>query len=174
MKRNFLIIAPIALLFIATGIYWGIRQTEPKHSANPAVAAFFSQTLPDTQGNSQPLSQWKGRPLVINFWATWCAPCIQEMPELSALQMELTSRHIQIVGIGIDSLSNIAEFSQKYKISYPLYVAGMGGAEFSKQLGDQTASLPFTVLIDASGQVKKTYLGRLKFDELRRDLIDLH
>ena len=174
MKRNFLIIVPIALLFIAIGIYFGVQQNKPKHSANPAVAAFLSQTLPDVQGKSQQLSQWKGRPLVINFWATWCAPCVQEMPELSALQSELTPRHIQIVGIGIDSLSNITEFSQRYKISYPLYVAGMGGTELSKQLGDQTGSLPFTVLIDANGQVKKTYLGRLKFNELRQDLVNLH
>jgi thiol-disulfide isomerase/thioredoxin len=173
MKRNILIIAPIALLFGIIGVYFGWKHTEPAPAVNGAVIALLSQSLPDVQGNAQPLSQWKGRPMVVNFWATWCAPCVQEMPELSSLQSELAPRHIQIVGIGIDSPSNIAEFSKKYKIAYPLYVAGMSGTELSRQFGNQAGGLPFTVLIGADGQVRKTYLGRLKFDELRVDLSKL-
>jgi thiol-disulfide isomerase/thioredoxin len=174
MKRNILIIAPIALLFGIIGVYFGWKHSEPAAAANGAVSALLSQSLPDVQGKSQPLSQWKGRPMVVNFWATWCAPCVQEMPELSALQSELTSHHIQIVGIGIDSPSNIAEFSRKYNIAYPLYIAGMSGTDLSRLFGNQGGSLPFTVLIGADGQVRKTYLGRLKFDELRRDLASLY
>jgi thiol-disulfide isomerase/thioredoxin len=173
MKRNILIIAPIALLFGIIGVYLGWKHSEPAPEANGAVIALLSQSLPDVQGNAQRLSQWKGRPMVVNFWATWCAPCVQEMPELSSLQSELAPRHIQIVGIGIDSPSNIAEFSKKYKIAYPLYVAGMNGTELSRQFGNQAGGLPFTVLIGADGQVRKTYLGRLKFDELRSDLSKL-
>jgi len=170
MKRNFLIFAPIALLFGIIGIYVGMKRTEPAPVADTAVSTLFAQTLPDTQGKQQALSQWKAHPMVVNFWATWCAPCVQEMPELSSLQSELGSRHIQIVGIGIDSPSNIAEFSQKYKIAYPLYVAGMSGTELSRQLGNHAGGLPFTVLVGSDGKVKKSYLGKLKFEELRRDL----
>ena len=92
------------------------------------------------------------------------------MPELTELQKELQPKNIQILGIGIDSPANISAFAEKYKIAYPLYVAGMEGSELSRQLGNQAGGLPFTVLIDASGKVKKTYLGRLKMDELRRDI----
>lgn len=161
------------MLFCAIGIYFGVKRLEPQPPANQATAALMAQTLPDVQGKPQRLAQWKDHPIVVNFWATWCTPCVQEMPELSSLQSELAPRGIQIIGIGIDSPSNIAEFSQKYKIAYPLYVAGMGGTELSRQFGNHSGSLPFTVLVGSDGHVRKTYLGRLKFDELRRDLAAL-
>jgi thiol-disulfide isomerase/thioredoxin len=173
MKRNILIIVPIAILFGVIGLYSGLKHHAPAQPADSAVSALLAQALPDVDGKSQALSQWTGRPMIVNFWATWCAPCVQEMPELSALQAELAPRKIQILGIGIDSPSNIAEFSRKYKISYPLYVAGMGGTELSRQFGNKTGSLPFTVLVGADGRIRKQYLGRLKFDELRQDLKEL-
>jgi peroxiredoxin len=95
------------------------------------------------------------------------------MPELSALAAGAAAGRLNVIGIGIDSPSNIAEFAAKYKISYPLYVAGMGGTELSRSFGNSAGGLPYTVLIGADGQVRKTYLGRLKFDELRQDLAKL-
>ena len=77
---------------------------------------------------------------------------------------------MQIIGLGIDSPSNIAEFTKKYNISYPIYVAGMDGSELTRQLGNQAGGLPFTVLINADGKVVKNYLGRLKMDQLRADI----
>ena len=111
--------------------------------------------------------------LVVNFWATWCAPCVDEMPELSALQAgPLTPNGIQL-GIGIDSADNIATFASKYKISYPLFAAGMNGPNCRDNSAIKAGGLPFTVLIGPDGAVRKTYLGRLKFDELRRDIATL-
>ncbi|MDB5762740.1 MAG: putative thioredoxin [Herminiimonas sp.] len=170
MKRNLASYALIGLIFAAAGIYFGIHQVRTETPAASATANFFAQTLTDPQGASHPLIEWKGKALVINFWATWCAPCVQEMPELSALQTELTSKNIQIIGIGIDSTFNILEFSSKYKINYPLYVAGVSGTDLLHRFGNQAGGLPFTVLINPDGQVKKTYLGRLKLEELRKDL----
>ena len=170
MRRNILIYTTVALLFAGIGTYFGIRRLEPETPKNSPAAAFFKQSLPDSQGRDQTMSQWKGKNLIVNFWATWCAPCVQEMPELSALQTELAHGNTQILGIGIDSPSAIHEFSSKFKISYPLYVAGIGGTELSHQFGNQAGGLPFTVLIGPDGQVKKTYLGRLKINELRRDV----
>ena len=95
------------------------------------------------------------------------------MPELSALQTGGQYKNLQVIGIGIDSPSNIAEFTQKFKIAYPIYVDGVGGTELSRQFGNAQGGLPFTVLIGADGQVKKTYLGRLKFDLLHKDLASL-
>ena len=95
------------------------------------------------------------------------------MPELSGLQAELTPKDVQLLGIGIDSPSNIADFAAKYKIAYPLYIAGMSGTELSRQFGNSAGGLPFTVLIGRDGQVRKTYLGRLKLAELRADIASL-
>lgn len=116
------------------------------------------------------MSNWHGKLLLVNFWATWCSPCVEEMPELSALQNEQKFKNLQIIGIGIDSPANIREFAGKYKISYPVYLAGMGGIELSRQMGNQQGGLPFTILFGADGQVKKTYLGRLDMETVRKDL----
>jgi thiol-disulfide isomerase/thioredoxin len=173
MKREIWLIGGIAFLFTAIGIYFGTQTLRPQIQQTPqdvAASRLLTQSLPDAGGQMQALSQWKGKTLLVNFWATWCAPCVQEMPELTVLQHDVAAKNIQIIGIGVDSAANIAEFSLKYKIGYPLYVAGMGGAELSRHLGNQVGGLPFTVLIGADGQVRKVYSGRLKLDSLRKDL----
>lgn len=170
MKRNVLLFGSIAILFAALGIFVADRKTTPAQAEPTAVTKLFSESMPDAQGKQQALAQWKDKVLIVNFWATWCAPCVDEMPELSALQQELAPHGRQVIGIGIDSASNIAEFAQKYQISYPLYVSGVQGTDLSRQLGNQAGGLPFTVVIDRNGEVRKTYLGRLKMDELRADL----
>jgi thiol-disulfide isomerase/thioredoxin len=170
MKRSYWPMLAVALVFCAAGAWFGARQFQPVPVAPSAADQFYGRSMPDAAGKPADMKQWKGRPLVLNFWATWCAPCVEEMPELTALQNELQPGKIQILGIGIDNQASVSAFADKYKIAYPLYVAGMEGSELSRQLGNQAGGLPFTVLIDANGKVKKTYLGRLKMDELRRDI----
>jgi len=138
-----------------------------------AVTNLYAQSLNDLQGAPQRLAQWKGKPLLVNFWATWCGPCVQEMPELMHLAAEENGKRFNVIGIGIDSPTNMSEFAAKLKITYPLYVAGMGGTELSRELGNKQGGLPYTVLIGADGKVLKTYTGKLKFDELRADLAQL-
>lgn len=164
----------LAILFgsvaAGLGVYAGNLQTTPGTPQQQVVGQLLNRQLPDSEGKQQNLAQWKGRFLVVNFWATWCAPCVKEMPELSDLQKELQSKQVQILGLGVDSPSNIAEFTKKYTIGYPIYVAGLDGSELSRQLGNQAGGLPFTVLINAQGKAVKTYLGRLKMDELKADI----
>ena len=175
----------IAVLFGAIGAWVGTNKQEPaapitgtvapQHAAaaNAVVASFLAKSMTDAAGTQQPLAQWQGKPLLVNFWATWCAPCVQEMPELSELQASGKYGNLQVIGIGIDSPSNIATFMRKFKIHYPIYVDGVAGTELSRQFGNAQGGLPFTVLIGADGQIKKTYLGRLKFDLLHKDLAAL-
>lgn len=173
MKKNILITGLVGIVFAAIGAYFGLRHLEPVAPQATAVDTLLAQTMSDTTGTPQSLAQWKGKALVVNFWATWCAPCVEEMPELSELQTEIAPADIQIIGIGIDSAANIAQFASKYKIGYPLYTAGISATDISRQLGNQASALPFTVLIGRDGQVRKTYLGRLKMQELREDLARL-
>ena len=188
MKKNKKLAAliAVAVIFCALGVVFG-NKTQPVAApagavagAPPAaapVAALYAQTLNDLSGKPQSLAQWKGKPLLVNFWATWCGPCVQEMPELSAIANQEGAngggKRFNVVGVGIDSPSAMSEFAAKHNIKYPLYVGGMGGTELSRAFGNTNGGLPFTVLIGADGQVRKTYLGKLKFDELKADLAAL-
>ncbi|MGB6055378.1 MAG: TlpA disulfide reductase family protein [Burkholderiaceae bacterium] len=169
-KSQLALLVVVGALCAGAGMYFSASRFAPVAAQPAAVSSLYGQTLPDAGGAPQPLSQWRGKNLVVNFWATWCAPCVEEMPELTDLQTELQGKNIQIIGIGIDSATNIAEFSSKLKIGYPVYVAGMGGSDLSRLFGNQAGGLPFTVIVGADGHIRKTYLGRLKIDELRRDL----
>jgi len=168
--RNVLLFVLVAAIAAGVGMFTSHKQSQPAPQTPEAkaVANLFAQTMPDVAGKPQALSQWKGKPLIINFWATWCAPCVEEMPELAALQAEVAP--VQIIGIGVDSQENIAQFAEKFHIYYPLYVAGTGATDLLRQFGNQAGGLPFTVLVGLDGNLKKVYLGRLNFDELRRDL----
>lgn len=185
-RTNKIVFALVAVIAIGAGVKLSKKhEAAPVAAVTPAAAsastkapatpveAFYAQSMNDAAGKSQTLSQWKGKAVVVNFWAPWCGPCVQEMPELVELSKELGSKNVGVIGIGIDSPTNIAQFADKYKISYPLYVAGMSGTDLSRDFGNTNGGLPFTVLIGADGKVRKTYLGRIKFAELRADLAAL-
>jgi peroxiredoxin len=137
------------------------------------VAALMQVSMKDSAGKQRKMSEWQGKVLVLNFWATWCPPCVSEMPELVALQNDFGSKNVQVVGIGIDSPSNIREFAEKHQITYPLLLGGLEGSELSKQFGNESGGLPFTLLIGADGSVRKSYMGRLDMQQVRTDLSSL-
>jgi peroxiredoxin len=173
MSRKILVFVVIAVLFAGIGMYFGAKRFEPEAAADSAVGALMQSRLPDATGTERQLTEWQGKTLVVNFWATWCPPCVDEMPELVELQNDLSSQNVQVLGIGIDSPSNIRQFSEKHQISYPLLVAGMAGTDLSREFGNQAGGLPFTVLIGSDGRVRKTYIGRLDLKKLRADLASL-
>ncbi len=173
MSRKILAFVVIAVLFAGIGVYVGAKRFQPTAPADAAVGALMQASLPDAAGSSRRIAEWQGKTLVVNFWATWCPPCVDEMPELVELQNDLAGRNVQVLGIGIDSPSNIRQFSEKHRITYPLLVAGMEGTELSRQFGNQAGGLPFTVLIGSDGTVRKTYIGRLDLAKLRADLASL-
>ncbi|MBI3229133.1 MAG: TlpA family protein disulfide reductase [Burkholderiales bacterium] len=162
MKKNTVILAGVGIISALLGIYVSKQQVDhisqrvladgsAQASAQPsdAVAQLFAMSLPDSDSKVQALSQWRGKPIVLNFWASWCAPCVKEMPALSKLQTDFAPRGVQVLGVGIDSPEAIAKFKQEHQISYPLLVAGIDGSELSRQLGNKAGGLPFTVLIGA-------------------------
>jgi peroxiredoxin len=173
MNKRIFIFVTIAILSAAFGAYLSLKKQDSAKFSNPAVGFLMNANLPDAAGQNHSLSEWRGKVLLVNFWATWCPPCVEEMPELVELQNSLASKNLQIVGIGVDSPSNIQQFTKKYQISYPLLVAGMQGTDISRELGNQAGGLPFTVLIDTSGKVRQTYLGRLNINKVKSDLNNL-
>jgi len=170
MKPGNAVLIAAALCSALLGIAFSVHQHSQQNADKLVTSQFLSSTLNDATGSPQALSRWAGKPLLLNFWAPWCPPCVEEMPELSALQIELGAANIQFIGIGLDSQESIRQFSSRFGISYPLYVAGAHGAELSAQFGNRSGGLPFSVLIGQDGRILKTWLGRLQMPELRKDL----
>ncbi|MVW78314.1 TlpA family protein disulfide reductase [Bordetella sp. 02P26C-1] len=146
-------------------------QTSSRVSAADAEALLWNLKLPDLDGATQRLDQWRGRAVVINFWATWCAPCVKEMPELQSLHEKYPS--VQFVGIGIDKVEKMREFVQKIPVSYPLLVMGSDGIDTLRKLGNAAGGLPFTVILQADGGISRKILGQIQYEDLDRSLQSL-
>jgi len=148
--------------------WWRTRERErERQQQENAVNLFFQQTLPDSEGNVFAFEQLRGSQVVANFWATWCAPCVEEMPELSALATEVQGSGTRFIGVGVDNPDSIAKFSSKLPVSYPLVVANATGAFLAARFGNTAGGLPYTVVIGPDGRVKEQILGRVRIDSLR-------
>ena len=166
--RNRWIAATIAVIALAAGVALAIWDRAP-----PSADALLALSLPDTKGTKQPLSQWRGKVIVINFWATWCAPCREEMPEFVREQDELGSRGLQFVGIAVDQPDKVDRFAKELRLNYPALIGGYEAVELSANMGNRLAALPFTIVIDRQGRVAQTHLGPVKKQQLRATIREL-
>jgi thiol-disulfide isomerase/thioredoxin len=118
-------------------------------------------TLSNLQGRSTPVSTWAGRPLVINFWATWCAPCRREIPLLEILANEWASQGVAVIGIAVDRPNEVAKFAEQFKIGYPLLVGEQDALDVAAKFGLDSPAFPFTVFTDRHGEVVALFVGEL-------------
>lgn len=158
--------------------YFAWRQLEKAATPETAIPAaglarLQATALPDTSGRSMPLAAWKGKVLVVNFWATWCPPCRKEMPAFSRISDKFSAKGVQFVGIGIDSPSAIKEFALQTPVSYPLLIGGSEGLELARQLGNATAALPYTLVVSRDGRAVLARLGMIEEGELEAVLAPL-
>ena len=177
MKRavRFLLVVLLAFAAGVAGIRVARQSTEPPASAaqDAAVAKLMALDLPDTTGKQQPLAQWQGKVLVVNFWATWCPPCRKEIPAFSALSRKYADKGVQFVGISIDTEKNVRDFQAAQNVAYPLVVASPAVVTLTEELGNAAQGLPFTVILDRRGRIGLIKLGALGEEELDRKLAEL-
>lgn len=169
--RIWSIAAAVAVLALATGVGVAWRHFNP--ATGPSAQAFFDQTFKDLDGQPETMARWKGGLVVVNFWATWCAPCVEEMPDLQRVHDEYAGRGVTVVGLGIDNPSALKRFRDEHKLSLPLYAAGATGSELGRMLGNGSGALPYTVLLNRDGRIVQARLGQIHPGELRRWL-DAH
>jgi thiol-disulfide isomerase/thioredoxin len=168
-----LVILVISLLALAAGLgaSWLDRQAAP--TAEPAVQTLWVQQWPGPDGQPKSLETLRGQITVVNFWATWCAPCVEEMPALSALYQQIQQAsgaprpRVEFIGVAIDRADQVAEFARRSPVSYPLVVAGAAGSELGRALGNEAGALPFTAVIDSNGRVVERTLGIVNLEKLR-------
>lgn len=156
-----------AVAALAAGLYFGMERRSGGASSPQAAAALAGLALPDPAGNEQRLEQWRGKVLVVNFWATWCAPCREEMPEFIRAQQQYGDKGLQFVGIAVDQADKVEQFAKEIGLNYPTLIGGFGAMELSKTLGNTVMALPFTVVLDRKGAVVHTQLGELKPGKLQ-------
>lgn len=152
---------------------WDLTNTGAPQVATKTLSRLLTTQFADTASQSRTLDSFRGKVLVVNFWATWCPPCRQEMPAFSRLQDSLGPRGVQFVGIGIDSPSAIREFALQTPVSYPLLAGGTAGMELMRELGNSTAALPFTFVLRSDGQPAFSHLGMLTEGLLEERLLRL-
>lgn len=163
-----------ALLIIASGL--AVRHFVLNPAVQPPAAsteAFFASAFPGLDGQLQPMVQWKGKVIILNFWATWCPPCLEEMPELSRVHDQYQDQGLMVLGISFDELDKIREFAQQTPVSYPLLSGDLDAMSLSESLGNNKGVLPYTAIIAADGSIVKTHFGRVNQPLLEETFLPL-
>jgi thiol-disulfide isomerase/thioredoxin len=154
-RREALILGGVAAAAAAIGGVVGALALQSGSGAGELLTRRFA----DLDGQPRRLADWKGKALVCNFWATWCAPCREEIPLLGAAQQHFGSRGLQVVGIALDNAANVRKFDESVKIGYPVLLADSSVIDMMRSLGNESGGLPFTVLLDSRGRVAGRRLG---------------
>lgn len=139
-------------------------------AAENAPTAVFDWSFADMAGKAQPLAQWQGRLLVLNFWATWCPPCLKEIPAFVELQQRLGPQGLQFVGIALDEVAAVQPFLRDHAVNYPVLVGDQDVARFMTVLGNQIGALPFTVVVGRDGEVLAMHQGEWRAEDAARTL----
>ncbi len=165
MKRRGLVVA-IAAGAAAAGA--GVAVWRQRAAADPAAAAIWALEVERPGGGSLALASLRGGPLLVNFWATWCPPCVKEMPLIDAFYRAQQPRGWRVVGLAVDGPTPVREYLARLPMSFPIGLAGLGGVELTRQLGNPSGALPFTVVIDGGGRVVERKLGAMAAADLER------
>lgn len=163
-RRELLILAAAGLAAGATGFLAGPALL--RITGDGDGKALWSASFADLQGRVRRMAEWEGRVLVCNFWATWCAPCREEIPLLMAVREKYAPLGVEIIGIAVDNAAKVVEFAASFKITYPILVAETNGLDLIRQLGNKGGGLPYTVVSDRKGNLVHRKLGALKEAEV--------
>lgn len=174
--RHFFIAA--AILFALAGGYFALFNagSAPPQGADADAQAgeqVFAAAFPDAQGAVQPLAQWRGKVMVLNFWATWCPPCRKEMPGFVKLQQKYGAQGLVFIGVAVDTKENVQAFLRETPINYPILIGPDSAVELSAALGNRQGGLPYSVILDRQGKLIASHVGELSEDKLEEFLLPL-
>jgi thiol-disulfide isomerase/thioredoxin len=171
MKRRDLAVGAVALAAAAAGGGFAFWNNTRKAAAEEADASdapvdLWAQRFERPEGGELVMADLKGKPLVLNFWATWCPPCVKELPQFERFSQEFAAQGWQVIGVAIDSPAPVRDFLARVKVTFPIGLAGFQGTDLSRSLGNTQGALPFTVVIDRVGNVVERKLGETSFEDM--------
>jgi len=146
------------------GLAWW--KWDPGEASREVVADFWPMTFQTPTGSTLAMQSLRGKPLLVNFWATWCPPCVEELPLLDGFFKQHSAKGWQVLGLAIDQPGAVRTFLQRTPVSFPIGLAGLGGTELSKAFGNSSGGLPFSVVLGASGQLLQRRIGRVTAADL--------
>ncbi|MEK0416812.1 MAG: hypothetical protein RI949_818 [Pseudomonadota bacterium] len=165
-RRQTMLLGGAGVAAAAGGLWLGARRLSTDDSATLAPEGLWSLRLARPEGGELVLADFKGRPLLLNFWATWCPPCIRELPDLNRFHDTHSPKGWQVVGLAVDGPTPVREFLTRMPLSFPVGLAGLEGADLSRSLGNTSGALPFTVVFDPRGRIRHRKLGVTNREEL--------
>lgn len=164
-------LAATAVAALAAGVaggWWHRAGRQSGVAGEPLPPDFWSHRFDTPAGPPLALAPLQGRPLLINFWATWCPPCVKEMPDLARFHQDHASQGWQVVGLAIDGPTPVRQFLSRSPVPFPIGLAGFGGTELASALGNTTGGLPFSVVIDRNGRLRERKMGATDLPQLNQ------
>jgi thiol-disulfide isomerase/thioredoxin len=137
-----------------------------ERSEQERAEALWSLQFERPEGGKLVMANFRGKPLVMNFWATWCAPCIRELPALQRFQRDFAARAWQVVALAVDQPVPVLEFMARFNLDLTVAMAGVEGLEWLRAMGNSSGGLPFSVVLDAKGRLLQRRLGETRYDDL--------
>jgi thiol-disulfide isomerase/thioredoxin len=171
LKRRPVLVLAAGAAAAAAGLAtfaWRQRQGDEGDAGDKGNSALWQTTFERPEGGQLRLASFSGQVLVVNFWATWCPPCIKELPEFDRLHQAWSGRGVQVVGIAVDTAQPVRQFLAKQPVRFAVALAGFAGTDMSRQLGNEKGGLPFTVVFDRQRRLRHRKLGETEFAELDR------
>jgi thiol-disulfide isomerase/thioredoxin len=166
MKRRGVLFGGVAAAAAVAGAGVAWHRTRPSQAA--LGAALWTMHFDQPGGGRLDMSALRGRPLLLNFWATWCPPCVSELPLLDRFHRDQASAGWRVAGLAVDNLAPVQEFLARRPVSYPIGLAGASGIELARLLGNNTGALPFTAVFDRGGALVQHKLGVIEPPNLQQ------
>ncbi len=166
LQRRTVLMTGAAVAAAGAGGWMSWRRIGPQPVMSEAEAAFWAGSFEGPNGEAVNLAAMRGRPLLVNFWATWCPPCVEELPLLNVFNKTHAAQGWQVLGLAVDQANAVRSFMQKLPLNFPVGMAGFAGTELSRSLGNPSGSLPYTVVFGAEGTVLHRKIGKVSEAEL--------
>jgi thiol-disulfide isomerase/thioredoxin len=167
-RRALLGAAAAVALGAGVTVAWMQARKVSESAITTSVPDFWSLQWSTPDGAPLPMQTFQGRPLLVNFWATWCPPCVEELPLINAFYEENKGNGWQVLGLAVDKVTQVKAFLAKTPLAFPVGMAGLGGTELSRTLGNLGGGLPFTFALDSSGGIVQRKMGQVSADDLRQ------